>query len=366
MDQLARVALRLVSAVAGMVLVPFCISNFAPLAGAQSNTDAGTILAKKIPSSYGKLPISFEANQGQTDSSVQFLARGLGYTVFLTSGEAVFSLHSRSKSIGSPERPSSTLFQHGSGASGSVLESSSVRLQLIGSNTAAEPSGVDQLPGKSNYFIGSDPSRWRRNVPTFAKVRYRDIYPGVDLVYYGNQEGRLEHDFVVAPGVDPHVIAMKLDSANRAVQSPGGDLVVQTQAGSLTMQPPTVYQDIDGRRKIIPASYDLADGHQIRFRLGPYDKSAPLVIDPVLTHSAVFGGNDTDWVAALAIDTHGNSYVTGQTSSLNFPTVNPFQSSWTAVNQSSIAGFVAQRSMQQALHFSTPPTSAAPLLKLTA
>ena len=338
MDHLSRVVLRLISAVAVVVLVPYCISNPASLAGAQSNPDAGPILAKKIRSSYGKLPISFEANQGQTDSSVQFLARGMGYTVFLTPGEAVLSLHSRSKSIRPPARPSATLIQRG----GSVLESSSVRMLLIGSNTAAEASGVDQLPGKSNYFIGSDPSRWRRNVPTFAKVRYRNIYPGVDLVYYGNQEGRLEHDFVVAPGVDPHVIAMKFDSANRAVLSPGGDLIVQTQAGNLTMQSPTVYQDIEGRRKVITASYDLADDHQIRFRLGPYDKSAPLVIDPVLTHSAVFGGNDNDLVEALAIDNHGNAYVAGATFSLNFPTVNPVQSSWIATDQSSSAGFVAK------------------------
>jgi uncharacterized repeat protein (TIGR01451 family) len=323
-------------AVSLVLLAPAWSPNQYSLASAASAPARNETSATRLAASYGRLPVSFEINQGQTDSAVQFLAHGRGYTLFLTSGEAVLSLQARSTGNSAAAGKGKTP------AVQSSVESSFVRLALIGSNSAAEASGLNPLPGKSNYFIGPDPSKWRRDVPTFEKVHYRDVYPGVDLVYYGNQEGRLEHDFVVAAGADPTVIAMRLDSASHDVQCRNGELTVQTSAGTLTMQAPIVYQTLRGQRKVIPASYELAHGNEIRFHLGSYDRNAPLVIDPVLTHTAVFGGSESNEVLALAIDTHGNAYVAGATSSLDFPTVNPFQSSWTAVNQSSSAGFVSK------------------------
>jgi uncharacterized repeat protein (TIGR01451 family) len=283
----------------------------------------------RLSASYGKLPISFELNQGQTDASVQFLARGAGYSLFLTPGEAVLSLHaptayaSKPGALAIPRPPQSS-----SANMASATPPSTVRLRLIGANTAAQAKGVDPLPGKSNYFVGNDPSKWHTNVPTYAKVRYTDVYPGIDLLYYGNQEGKLEHDFVLAPGADPNAIEIGLRDSDRAVADQNGDLTLHTGNGDLTLCSPTVYQDIGGQRKTIAATYLLAN-NQIKFQLGSYDRSVPLVIDPVLKYSAVFGGSDEDALGAIAVDSSGNVYFAGMTVSSNFPLVHPFQTSET-------------------------------------
>src|SRR4051812_38538248 len=159
----------------------------------------------RLSSSYGKLPISFEPNQGQTAGVVQYLARGAGYALFLTPGEMVLTLHASSPEARKPHGgplPSAIMSPAVQGAD----KSAAVRMQLIGSNKHAHTLGEDLLPGKSNYLTGSDPAKWHTDIPTYAKVRYQDVYPGIDLVYYGNQEGKLEHDFVVAPGADPQRI----------------------------------------------------------------------------------------------------------------------------------------------------------------
>jgi hypothetical protein len=158
----------------------------------------------RLDAAYGKLPLSFEANQGQTNSEVEFLSRGRGYTLFLTGNEAVLALNkaeigggTRKSEFGTRLSPLAT--RHAA----SVL-----RMSLVGASESARVSGLEQLPGKSNYFIGNDPKKWRTDVANYAKVRYQNVYPGVDLVYYGNQ-GQLEYDFVVAPGANPDQI--KLD-----------------------------------------------------------------------------------------------------------------------------------------------------------
>ncbi len=297
--------------------------------------------AVRISSEYGKLPISFEVNQGQTDGSVQFLARGAGYTLFLTPGEAVLSLnavHAKAAQPGSPIGPRDA--RASGGKVEPILPSSTVRLQLIGANTRAEVVGVDALPGKSNYFIGNDPAKWQTDVPTYAKVRYSDVYPGIDLVYYGNQEGRLEHDFIVAPGADPNAIGIGLRANEGPVADGNGGLTLHTQSGELTLNKPVVYQEVGGERNIIPAAYEVAANDEIRFRLGSYDKDAPLIIDPVLEYSAVFGGTGNDEVFAIAVDTAGNAYVTGNTSSSEFPLVHPFQTSGPAGWQSAFVSKV--------------------------
>ncbi|MGC2604768.1 MAG: SBBP repeat-containing protein, partial [Silvibacterium sp.] len=173
-----------------------------------------------------------------------------------------------------------------------------------------------------NYFIGNDPSKWHTDVPTYAKVRYQSIYPGIDLLYYGNQEGRLEHDFVVSPGADPNAIVLSMRGSEGAVSEHSGGLTLHTKTGDLTLRSPVVYQEVNGQRKTIPATYSLASNKQIKFQVGSYDKSEPLVIDPVIEYTGVWGGYGEDIPTAIAIDPSGNAYVVGQTASPNFPLVN--------------------------------------------
>jgi hypothetical protein len=199
-------------------------SATAPKSAASQEANAGQ--KTHLAENYGKLPLSFEANQGQTDSLVKFLSRGRGYSLFLTGDEAVLKLgrasqkskvKSQRSRVKDENRPSSLLTRPLKEAKDDRLaakdqrqktEDTVVRMKLVGANASAEVSGADELPGKSNYFIGNDPKNWRTNVPTYAKVRYQGVYPGVDLVYYGNQGGQLEYDFVVAPGADPNIITL--------------------------------------------------------------------------------------------------------------------------------------------------------------
>jgi hypothetical protein len=361
MWHLPHISLRLASAIAVLALIPAwksgSILNSTSQAQGSASVSASSsdpshskvdpAAAARLSSEYGKLPISFEVNQGQTDRAVQFLARGSGYTLFLSSGEAVLSLHASPHfNSGKPGNiPVSRIHPSTSTASASTTQSSAVRLQLIGSNAKAEATGVDPLPGKSNYFVGNDPAKWHTDVPTYAKVRYSNVYPGIDLLYYGNQEGRLEHDFIVAPGADPNAITVGVVNREGAVPDQNGGLTLHTQSGDLTLRSPTVYQDIDGQRKTIPATYLLAN-NQIKFQLGRYDRTAPLVIDPVLKYSGTFGGSGADYGEAIAVDTAGNAYVAGWTQSpTDFPLVTPLQGpspsdngAWAFVSKVNAAG----------------------------
>ncbi len=280
---------------------------------------AGTREASaRLPGSYGKLPISFEPNQGQANQTVQFLARGSGYALFLVPDEAVISLFA------------APVPQPGEAPTHNVLPPSTfstVGLKLIGADKTASGEGEDRLPGYSNYLIGNDPAKWHKGVPNFARVRYRNIYRGVDLVYYGNQEGRLEHDFVVHPGADPGVISLALETAGKVISRQGQGITLPTNSGDLVLQDPVAYQMVDGRRKTIPVSYNLASGNRVSFQLGPYDKQAPLVIDPVLRYTAAFGGSDGQgsFSAAIAVDSSGNTYIVGTTYSGSFPLDHPYQ-----------------------------------------
>jgi hypothetical protein len=271
---------------------------------------------------YGSLPLNFEPNQGQTDAQVRFLARGPKYTLFLTSDEALLALRSP-KAKGQ------------SSATESVLQ-----IRLLGRNPNAILTGTDELSGKSNYFIGNDPQKWRTNIPNFARVRYDAVYPGVDLVYYGNQ-GQLEYDLVLAPGSDPTVIAFDVQATpqtgGRHNAAPlwiaqNGDLVIGTDAGDVTLRKPLIYQPetTDGGRQTggrtpIDGGYQIARGHRVTLKIGSYDRARPLVIDPVLQYSTFLGGNGGDAGYGIAVDSAGEAYVTGVTASANFPIKSAYQ-----------------------------------------
>jgi Beta-propeller repeat len=255
---------------------------------------------------YGRLPITFEANDGQTDSKVKFLSRGGGYNLFLTQSEAVLTLR-RERSRGD------------AGAQ------STVRMKLIGADPAPRMEGLDRLPGRSNYIIGRDSSRWRRNVESFAKVRYRSAYPGIDLIYYGNQR-QIEYDFVVAPGADPNVIRLGFDGTDQIEIDAQGDLVLKIADGEVRQRKPVAYQEVSGVRREVTSRYAVKDKQEVGFELGEYDHTRPLVIDPVMAYSTYLGGgSNANSPGSIVVDAAGNAYVTGFTFALDFPTSNPLQ-----------------------------------------
>jgi hypothetical protein len=273
----------------------------------------------KIVQSYGKLPLTFEANQGQTDARVKFLSRGSGYTLFLTGDEAVFSLR------GSEARPSASTVGDRLNTKAVVTKTGAVlQMKLRNANRAAKVTSTDQLPGRSNYFIGNDPKKWRSNVPTYAKVKYEEIYSGIDLVYYGNQR-QLEYDFVVAPGADLHRIQFGVRGAKSISRDEHGDLVLHMTEGEIRWRKPVVYQEKDGTRQDIDGQYIIKRGQRVSFEVAEYDSKRPLIIDPALAYSTYLGGGGYDIGYGIAVDSSGNAYVTGATYATNFPTMNPLQ-----------------------------------------
>jgi hypothetical protein len=259
------------------------------------------------------LPLRFEENVGQTDSRVRFLARGGGYTMFLTVGETVLSLRA-------PVQPS-TPESSPTARTGAVL-----RMRLAGANIDADVVGEDELPGRTNYFIGDDPSRWHTDVPSYARVRYHDVAPGVDVVYYGRQ-GQLEYDFVVAPWADPRSITLTFDGADRVEVGANGDLVLHTAAGEVRQHAPILYQETGQGRVNVAGGYELRGGCAVGFGLASYDPSAPLVIDPVLVYSTYLGGGGSESGSQkVAVDSSGSAYVVGSTDSTDFPTAGAFDS----------------------------------------
>jgi hypothetical protein len=266
----------------------------------------------------------FEANYGQADSQVQFLARGSGYQLFLTRGEAVLAFmppaaESRA-SGGVPAKPRNAQPVRD-------IKQAVVRMTLQGAKRDPHAVGVEQLAGKVNYLRGNDPDKWRTNVPTYGKVRYEDVYPGIDLVYYGH-ERQLEYDFIVAPGADPDAITLSFAGADKVDLDEAGDLVLTTVAGPVRFQKPAVYQERDGSRQSVAGGYVSKGPQRIGFRLADYDTTQPLIIDPVLSYSTYLGGSLGDIGDDIAVDGTGAAYVTGSTDSPDFPTKSAVQATY--------------------------------------
>ncbi len=250
--------------------------------------------SRQLAVGYANLPLGFERNAGRANGDALFLARSGPYAIHLTADGMVLKLDGRSPAT-------------------------AVKMALKGSpNIHALPSPEGELPGRVNYLIGNDPAQWRTGVPVFSKVRYRDVYPGVDLIYYGNQR-QLEYDFVVAPGADPQSIRMQFDGVSQVQVTPDGDLVATTLDGSIKLHKPVVYQEAEGVRNLVAGSFALTAGHTVGFRLETYDHRKSLVIDPVLVFSTFLGGSVADVANAVATDASGNVYVAGGTQSPDFP-----------------------------------------------
>lgn len=279
--------------------------------GPRGHEAANPEIAARFESSYGQLPLSFEPNQGQADARVNFLSRGPGYILFLTPREALLNL------VGGKQPGSEGRAQ------------AAVRMQLLNADPKARLEGLEPLPGKSNYFVGSDPGNWRTNIANYAKVRQKSIWPGIDLIYYGNPR-QLEYDFVVSPGADPEQIRLHFQALNAqdapAPRLENGDLVLDTDAGGVRFKKPLAYQDIEGVRREIAGDYKLYPdsedraGARVGFALAAYDRDRPLVIDPTLVYSTYLGGSAADIGYGITVDSSGKAYVTGTTSSSPFPT----------------------------------------------
>lgn len=276
-------------------------------------TTASNRTSEDQTDAYRNLPISFEANCGQADPAVKFLSRTGSYDLFLAESELLLASKTQTTGTNQAHR---RLRREGRVAP--IPPSTSLlRIKLKGANVHAKIEGLDELPGKCNYFIGSDPRKWCTSVPNYAKVSYTDIYPGVDLVFYGNSH-QLEHDFVVAPGIDFKVIRFRFEGAQHLDVDRNGDLVVQTDAGELRQRRPLVYQVEDGVKRDVPADYVIMSTGEIGFEVPSYDPALPLVLDPVLSYSTYLGGSNGDSGIAIAVDSAGNAYIAGATASVDF------------------------------------------------
>ncbi|MGH9939435.1 MAG: SBBP repeat-containing protein, partial [Blastocatellia bacterium] len=261
----------------------------------------------RVKREYGRLPMNFEVNQGQADDSVKFLARGHGYQVFLTGGEAALVLQGEKSCVSQPN----------------IL-----RIKPVGAR-GGKVSGYDLLPAKSNYLIGNNPSQWRIGIANYARVEYSEIYPGINLAFYGAQQA-LEYDFIVAPGADPRNITINIEGADKIELDDNGDLVLRVAGEKVYHRSPLTYQDdrsVAGARRNVRSRYVLKGGNQIGFAVENYDASKPLVIDPVIDFSTYLGGAGEDQGLGIAIDTSGAAYITGSTSSNNYTTQGPIQPS---------------------------------------
>jgi hypothetical protein len=243
---------------------------------------------------WGNLPLVFESNLGQTNSAVNYLSRGPGYDIFL-----------------SPTATTLTVFAN------HTQQSDVLKMTLRGANVS-QPKPETPLDSKVNYFIGSDPSRWHIGIPTYSKVRYSAVYPGTDLVYYGNQH-QLEYDFVVSAGHDPSAIALEMQGAQHLRKTADGELEVQLGAGSIVWKAPVAYQVRGDKREPVTATYEV-DGNTVRFQVGSYDHSRELIIDPVLAYGTYVGGPDGSAAAGIAVDSAGNAYIAGTANTAQYPT----------------------------------------------
>jgi hypothetical protein len=300
---------RVLAFTCGVLLLALGVEIHAIRVRVASEQTSGPVSAteRRVGRAYGSLPLSFEANRGQTDRRVKFLARGAGYSLFLTATQAVVEL-------GTPSVPAGRSRLEGKAAQVSVL-----RMGLVGANTHPRVLGRDRLPGRANYLLGHDLARWQAGVPTYERILYPDVYHGVDLLYYGTQ-GQLEFDFDLAPGADPRSIGFRFRGADGLRLDAGGDLLVKLAGGELRLGSPHIYQDLDGIRREVPGGYSLTSRGEIGFHVAEYDASEPLVIDPVLLYATYLGGMGIDGGNGIAVDGSGAAYVVGATNSTNFPT----------------------------------------------
>jgi Chitobiase/beta-hexosaminidase C-terminal domain/Bacterial Ig-like domain (group 3)/Beta-propeller repeat len=285
----------------------------APIALAYNSSARMAPDKSPVVGSYSALPLSFERNDGQVDSHVRYFSRGTGYLLSLSDNDAVITLR---KKAPEPTRQNERGSRQFEALPVGDARTDSIRMSLVDSSQQAKAAGDDPLPGTVNYFLGSDPSRWRSGVPTFKRVKYTGVYPGVNLVYYGNQR-QLEFDFEVAPNADPSPIELSFAGARKLKLNRDGDLIISTSGGEVSFHKPVIYQTVAGVKQPVEGRFRLDSSRTVKFSLGAYDHTKSLIIDPILGYSTYLG--DASFAQAVAVDSAGNAYVTGSTEA-DFPT----------------------------------------------
>jgi hypothetical protein len=284
-----------------------CIALLVSLAGPDLRAQQVLDGQNSVGSNLEHLPLIFEPNTGQVPDDVRFVSRGNAYTVFLRPDRTVLML-----------LPAA---DHGTQSQASV-----VTLELLGTNKEASSKGSDQLPGKSNYFIGKDFAKWIADIPQYGKVGFKSIYAGIDLVYYGNN-GQLEYDFLLSPGANPRALRFRVEGAKKVVLDGSGGLSLQVDGGVIELQRPTIYQETKGIRRVIAGQFALRGNNEVGLKLGDYDHRKSLIVDPVLSYSTLIGANNGGpQVQGIAVDPTGNVYIVGTTQATNYPVLNAVQS----------------------------------------
>src|SRR5271166_6401499 len=301
----------------------------------------------RVRATLEALPLAFEANQGQTDPQVKYMARGNGYTVFLTENDTVFALSSAhggglTAGKGGLDKASRV------GATERETTAAAIHMKLVNGSAQPEVVAGSELPGVSNYFIGNDRTKWLQGVKHYATVSYHDVYPGVNMAFHGQQR-QVEFDFVVAPEASVAPIRFGVSGAKRVSEDAAGNLVLSSAAGNVLLHKPVAYQEKDNTRQPVDSRFALMADNTIGFELGNYDHSRELVIDPSVTYATYLGGTAEDDGYGVAVDGSGNAYFTGQTMSTNFPTMGALH----GTNAGGFDAFVTELSSTGSLIFST-------------
>ena len=315
-------------ALSGLVITIYCWSSSAGIDLVATEVEALAVSSFKVANTtqppspshtvekLGRLPLHFEANQGQIDHRVKFLARGVGYNLFLTPDEMVLTLVRQGTEQKIIEAKSSQSFKEPNHIIKSATESV-LRVQLVGGNRKPKITGLEKQAGQINYYLGNDKRKWQAGIPTYSKVQYSNVYPGVDLIYYGNQQ-HLEYDFIVAPRADPNSIRLRFTGIRQMCRTERGDLLLDTPAGEIRHHRPVIYQEVNGQRRTVEGRFVQISENEVAFTVGAYDVTLPLVIDPVLVYSTYLGGVLFDQGQGIAVDASG-IYIAGSTTSPTFP-----------------------------------------------
>ena len=273
-----------------------------------------------------KTPLSFEENVGQKDARVQFSAHGQGFALFLTKDSMVFDFARKiqDETDNDPKKMSLDQLNPRERDKPAKMQHEALFVEFLGMNNNIEVVGEDMLPGKSNYFIGNDHEKWHTDINQYSKIRYKNIYPGIDLLYY-SINGLIEYDFILSPGADPNQIKLQYKGAKSLNTDDQGNLLIEMGFGIVSHKAPVIYQESNQKRSSINGSYIVSENNQISFNIKNYDQSKALIIDPVLGFSTLFGGSVNDYGNAITLDNSGNIYISGLTTSSDFPTLTPYQ-----------------------------------------
>ena len=294
---------------AAQLTLALSLALFAQGAEAQSAAVPSNSRLRQLNSASGQIPLEFEANRGQAPAPYAFVAHGPSYSLALSSTQVTLSLHSLAQNAKSGQVAALPV----------PIQAGRIALQLIGANEKSTLSGLDPRPGRSNYFLGSDPSKWVTQVPHFGRVQIAQPYPGIDLVFYGNPQ-QLEYDFLVAPGADPSQIRLNPQGATAVSINTEGNALLQTVAGPVELKQPVSYQQIDGIRTPVASAFHLTAANTLTLDFGTYDHGYPLIVDPVLLYAVALGGSNGNQALGMDLDAAGNAYITGNSCSSDFPT----------------------------------------------